>query len=295
MISHLLTPSKKDFNQHIPFQIHQLTSKIPFAGERHISPSKTKVFEIIWIKRGMGCILIDFIWHAVRDNTLFYVVPGQVHQLQTAAQTEGYVISFTESFLGEEEAGFGFGNYASLIEQFRQHPVMRPSEELAYEIEDIAGKLFKEYNNFFSMRSEMLRRYVKIFLIHINRQLKPAGMVTGSQRQALLVQKFIDLLEKHFWKMKMVADYAQQLSVSPSYLNERIKSAFGCPASQLIRQRIVLEAKRKALYSDANMKEVAYSLGFEDIAHFSKFFKNTAGVNFTDFRKDTQSQYISRA
>jgi AraC-like DNA-binding protein len=214
------------------------------------------------------------------------VAPGQVRQLQTAARTEGYLISFTESFLGEEEIGFGPGAYAGLVNQFRQHPVVGISEELACEIGDIAGKMLKEYNNFFALRSEMLRRYVKILLIHLRRHLEPAGALAGPGRQPVLVQQFTALVEKHFREKKRVTHYAQQLSVSPGYLNEAVKQAFGYPAGHLIRQRIVLEAKRKALYSDASMKEVAYSLGFEDIAHFSKFFKNTAGVNFTDFRKD---------
>jgi AraC-like DNA-binding protein len=270
----------------LPFHIRSLTGKAPGAGERPADPGRTKAFEIIWIRKGAGHVFVDLTRHPVRENTLCYLAPGQARHLQTTTPAEGYVISFTESFVGEEEAEFGLGAYAGLIDQFRQHPVMRLGEELAHEIEYIAGTMLKEYNNYFSLRSEMLRRYVKIFLIHIRRQLEPAGAAAGPTRPAVLVQKFVALLEKHFREKKMVTDYADALSVSPSYLNEAVKKAFGYPASHLIRQRIVLEAKRKALYSDANMKEVAYSLGFGDIAHFSKFFKNTAGVNFTDFRKD---------
>ncbi len=295
MIGHLNTPPTGHYNPPVPFQIRLLTGKAPLSGERHTEPGRTRAFEIIWIRKGAGHILVDLTRHPVQENTLCYVAPGQVRQLQTAALTEGYVISFTESFLGEEEVGFGLGEYAGLVDEFRQHPIMRISEELAYEIGDIAGKMLREYNNFFSLRSEILRRYVKIFLIHIRRYLEPAGAVAGPKRQPVLVQKFVALVENHFREKKMVADYAHQLSVSPSYLNEAVKKAFGYPASQLIRQRIVLEAKRKALYSDANMKEVAYSLGFEDIAHFSKFFKNTAGVSFTDFRRDTARLNASRA
>jgi AraC-like DNA-binding protein len=271
---------------HLSFQIRPLPGRTPYPGERHADAGRTKAFEIIWVRRGAGRMLIDMTWHPVRENTLFYVVPGQVRQLQPNAHTEGYVISFTESFLGEEEAGFGLGEYAGLIGQFLQQPVMRMGEEVAREIGELAGKMLNEYNNYFLLRSEMLRRYAKIFLIHVRRQLGAAPPETGPKRCPALVQKFIALLEQHFRETKMVADYARQLSVSPSYLNEAVKKTFGYPAGHLIRQRIVLEAKRKALYSDDNMKEVAYSLGFEDIAHFSKFFKNTAGINFTDFRKD---------
>ena len=58
-----------------------------------------------------------------------------------------------------------------------------------------------------------------------------------------------------------------------NYLNEIIKKTTGYSAGYHIRQRVVLEAKRKAAYSDSCMKEIAYHLGFCDIAHFSKFFK----------------------
>ena len=287
MIGHPNTPPAGRDLPSVSFQIRPLAGKAQPAGERPPGSGRTEAFEITWVRKGGGHLLVDLTRHPVRENTLCCVAPGQVRQWQTAAQAEGYVISFTESFLGEEETGFGPGAYAGLVNQFRQCPVTGISEELAGEIGDIAGKMLMEYNNFFPFRSEMLRRYVKILLIHLRRHLEPAGAVAGPGRQPVLVQQFVALVEKHFREKKRVAEYARQLSVSPGYLNEAVKGAFGYPAGHLIRQRIVLEAKRKALYSGANMKEVAYSLGFEDIAHFSKLFKNTAGVRFTDFRKDS--------
>jgi AraC-like DNA-binding protein len=287
MTSHPNASHPRNAPGSLSFHIGPLPGRTSYPVERQADAGRALAFEIVWIKRGAGRMLIDLAWHPLRENTLFYVAPGQVRQLLPTAQTEGYVISFTESFLGEEEAGFGLGEYAGLIGQFRQQPVMRIGEEVAREIGELAGKMLNEYNNHFLLRSEMLRRYAKIFFIHVRRQLGAAPVEAGPKRYPALVQKFIALLEKHFREKKMVTDYAGQLSVSPNYLNKTVKTTLGYPASYLIRQRIVLEAKRKALYSDANMKEVAYSLGFEDIAHFSKFFKNTAGVNFTDFRKDT--------
>ncbi|MCW3111245.1 MAG: helix-turn-helix protein, partial [Segetibacter sp.] len=70
---------------------------------------------------------------------------------------------------------------------------------------------------------------------------------------------------------------------------EIVKKTSGTPASDHIKHRIVLEAKRHAAYSDVSMKEIAYSLGFDDVAHFSKYFKNATGINFTDFKKDLSS------
>ena len=276
----------------IAFQIHPLPGRTPGPGERYAAGGNRKSFEMIWIRRGAGRVLIDLTWHPVRENTLFFAAPGQVRQLQATAPPEGYVISFTASFLGEEEAGPGA--YAGLLGQLLHQPVLRIGEEAARELGELAGKMLNEYDNYFLLRGEMLRRYAKIFLIHVRRQLGACPPDAGSTRHPALVQKFVALLEKHFREKKMVADYAGLLAVSPGYLNEAVKKTLGYPAGHLIRQRIVLEAKRKARHSDANMKEVAYSLGFGDIAHFSKFFKNTAGVNFTDFRKDVALPPVPR-
>ncbi len=227
IISHPNAMHTRSPHQNIAFQIHPLAGRTSYPGERHADAGKTKSFEMIWIRRGAGRVLIDMTWHPVRENTLFFAAPGQVRLLQTTTQSEGYVISFNESFLGEEEAGFGAGEYASLLGQFLQQPVMRISEEVAGEIGELAGKMLNEYNNYFLLRSEMLRRYAKIFLIHVRRQLGVYHPDAGSKRYPALVQKFTALLEKHFREKKMVADYARQLSVSPNYLNEAVKKTLG--------------------------------------------------------------------
>ena len=87
----------------------------------------------------------------------------------------------------------------------------------------------------------------------------------------------------------MVSDYAGELFISPSYLNEIVKRISGFTASHHIQQRIVLEAKRLAIYSGSSMKEIAYLLGFEDIAYFSKYFKTFSGTNFRDFKRSLSS------
>jgi AraC family transcriptional activator of pobA len=90
---------------------------------------------------------------------------------------------------------------------------------------------------------------------------------------------------------KMVSAYARDLHVTANYLNETVKKASGSPASYHIQQRIILEAKRKARHVRTSMKEIAYGLGFADLAHFSKYFKRASGINFTDFKKELSGQF----
>lgn len=72
-------------------------------------------------------------------------------------------------------------------------------------------------------------------------------------------------------------------------------SRCGQHLSYYIRQRIVLDAKRQAIYVNASMKEIAYHLGFDDIAHFSKFFKNVSGMSFTEFKKTAMRRFSFHA
>ncbi|HLX93505.1 MAG TPA: helix-turn-helix domain-containing protein [Puia sp.] len=78
-----------------------------------------------------------------------------------------------------------------------------------------------------------------------------------------------------------------ELFVSPGYLTDVVKKVTGHSASYHIRQRTVQEAIRMLMSNDVNMKMVAYTLGFEDLSQFSKYFKNATGMRFTEFKKKT--------
>src|SRR5882757_4598377 len=107
----------------------------------------------------------------------------------------------------------------------------------------------------------------------------------ASSHRMSLFDRFYAKLDKQFKTMRQVAEYASELSVSPSYLTDVVKQVTGYSASYHIQQRTVQEAKRLAIYSDDSMKMVAYALGFDDLSHFSKFFKNVAGMSFSEFKK----------
>jgi AraC-like DNA-binding protein len=100
-----------------------------------------------------------------------------------------------------------------------------------------------------------------------------------------LTGRFQWLLENNFREKKAVSQYAKDLFVTPNHLNRVLKEFTGFSARQLIQQRIIMEAKKKACERGSTMKAIAYDLGFTDIAHFSKYFKNTSGINFSSFKK----------
>ncbi len=276
--------SSESINDVLPFEIHSL----PWLNENREGffniPQRNNNFKIIWITKGSGIHYIDLHKNLVEDNSLFFIKPQQVHQLNLNDACQGYVISFAESFLCMEDQESNSSYHTSLFNLFSTVKSIAVLHDLV-DMKNIAERMMNEFDGNNLFRVEILRRYFKILLIYITRQLEGQFETTKPTRNMEMVQQFMGLLENNYKEQKMVADYASMLSVTPNYLNEIIKKTTGFSAGHHIRQRIVLEAKRQATYSSNCMKEIAYFLGFCDMAHFSKFFKNTTGMNFSEFKK----------
>ena len=270
----------------MPFEIHTMQWIDQNRWQQNSVPHRHKYFVIIWVKKGTGIHLIDLDKFELHNDTVYCITPGQVHLLNTSGAAEGYVISFTSDFMGLAVENLDLLFNTGLFNSFSHSPVINVNKDMQTEMEDMATRMMKEYANFFLLRSEILRGYLKIFLVFLTRQFERSGEAESQTRNIDLVKRFFALIEKNFISKRMVTDYADELVVTPNYLNEVVKKVTGFPASHHIQQRTILEAKRQAAYSNLSMKEVAYQLGFDDIAHFSKFFKNAAGQSFTDFRKN---------
>lgn len=275
----------------IPFEIHTLKWIEKNRWPQHAVPQRHNHFEIIWVKCGTGVHLIDLEKHEIEDDTIYYLTPGQVHLLKASRHSEGYLISFSAEFIGLAEDHINLAFTSELSYACSQSPVIQVSEAMKDEMQDILERMMKEYNNYFLLRAEVLKGFLKIFLIYLTRQSEKFRQKSAPNQNAGLVKRFLSLLDKNFMSKKMVADYARELCVTPNYLNEMVKKVSGIPASEHIKRRIILEAKRQASYTDVSMKEIAYNLGFNDTSHFSKFFKNASGISFTDFKKKQRHPY----
>jgi AraC-like DNA-binding protein len=271
--------------KNIPFEIHTMEWIEKNRAEQNSIPHKHNYFVILWIRKGSGTHLIDLDKFEIQDDTVYCLTPGQVHLLKADAAIEGYVISFTSEFFCLTEDNYDLLFNTGLFYKLPGSGI-RVTEEMVTEMLEVTQKMMKEYSNFFLLRSEILRGFLKIFLIYLTRQYHTSDISALHMKSMELVKNFLDLLEKNFIKQKTVSYYADALSVTPNHLNETVKKITSVAASDHIKQRIILEAKRHAIYTDTSMKEIAFDLGFDDLAHFSKYFKNGSGINFTDYKKE---------
>jgi AraC-like DNA-binding protein len=254
-------------------------------------PHRHEGFEIVWVTKGDGSFCVDLETRDIRDGHVYCLRPGQIHQFLPEENTRGYIISFSADFLLMPADNKSMIFHAGSCQEISPTWVVKVDHNIQGEMEDMVIKMLKEYDNNSLLRSEILRGFLNIFLIYLTRQHAPGGVSRPHTKKGDLVSKFFSIVDQKYMTYKLVSDYADELSVTPNHLNEMVKKVSGFPASHHIRQRVVLEAKRQATYSGASRKEIAHQLGFDDIAHFSKFFKNFSGLSFSNYKKVVMQQF----
>lgn len=281
--------------QEVSFAI-KLMSEIEDAHDGKIEPPhRHNFYALIWLLSGEGQHVIDFIDHELAENQIYFLAPGQVHQLLTKSKPQGWVILFTRDFVQQQGWAWNTVEQLGLFDACQQLPPLVLNMEQASELDPLFKTINQEFLGKAIDRDAILASYLRIVLTKLFRfkQLVEKPLLTEkseitSSRQQATVQQFNLLIERHHQTVHQVGQYADFLSVSSGYLNELIKSHTGRTAKDVIMDRLLLAAKREALFSDKSSKEVAFMLGFEDPAHFSKFFKTGTTVTFMAFRQQVR-------
>jgi YesN/AraC family two-component response regulator len=274
----------------VPFEIYTLdgisNGRTTLQMEKHVQPN----FEMIWVVEGTGLHKVNQYQYRLSDSKMYCVCPGQEHQLIVMPGTKGFVISFTEDFLVQADEEAGGRRHSWLRSEFLQSPELTIEKEVADDMQDIASLMLKERQKYSLIRAEILTKYLKIFMIYYRKELRKHASCSVKRTSNALVNDFFSELESNFRECRTVGHYAKTLYVTPNYLNHLIKSKTGFSARYHIQQRILLAAKN-AVRDHSTMKEIAFYLGFNDMAHFSKYFKNVSGLNFSEFKKRMNEQY----
>jgi len=250
-------------------------------GEKHIDkPHKHDFFIIISFDRAKGTHSIDFQNYAINNRQIHVLFPDQVHKWYIEPDSTGYQLMIDKIFF-ERFAPyfrFSFTNYIN-------HPVISLTEAvfklLKYEFEAIKDDLQTEHSlqDIISARTAVIAAIVSKTAEDI---FTDAKVFQSNPRLA----KFNLLIDQFFKEEKSVVFYASKLNISANYLNILCKKNLKVSATQLIQQRILLEAKRMLQSTNLSIKEIAFELGFVDHAYFSNFFKSQTKCTPTAFREE---------
>lgn len=221
---------------------------------------------------------------------LYFGGPGQLaHVLaQVPAHYAGQVLRFTDDFLSAcgpvSESLLSLFHDASLDE-----PLLLPAGAKS-EVTFLLAHLAQPTTQHALLHEALCRSYLQTLLLRcvsLRQQQQPS--ITFARPSLFL--RFRKLLEQYYTEWKSVTAYADKLCVTPNHLSVSIKRETGRPASAHIQQRIMLEAQRLLANHDTPLKEIAYQLGFDDVAHFSKLFKRCHGVSFSHFKATSQHRH----
>lgn len=146
-------------------------------------------------------------------------------------------------------------------------------------------------NNKDHIQGEMLLVLLKRLLImsvRIARKVLPNEDMPQSKLDA--IRRFKLLVEMHFREKHKVKEYAELMHVTPKSISNLFARYFHKTPLQLINERIILESKRLLEFSDSNINEIAYTLGFNEISHFSKFFKTHTGASPKEYVRSLSAE-----
>lgn len=282
---------KIPIRQLTPFQ-HELPSSEQFKirrvedimGENDLVHDlhRHDFYFILTLKKGLGNHEIDFTEYKVSDNTVFFLRPGQVHQLELKTGSTGYLVEFNTEFyhpgnkLSNQRLRKASGkNFCTLeINRFER-------------LQTILSSMFREYTAREEGYKDVIKSSLNIFFIEFIRQ-SPNPNASDTNKNSYSqerLEEFMELLEKNIATHKQVSQYTDMMNLSPYQLNEVTKSSVGKTASELINEHIILETKRYLLATPNQVKEIADQLGYEDTSYFIRFFKKHTGHSPEAFRR----------
>ncbi len=248
-------------------------------------PHKHDFFIVVLFVSGTGPHSIDFREYPVAPGSVFFMSPGQVHYWELSKDSEGHILFFSSQFysLGLPSKNlyhypfFASPSSSSLVE-------LDPHR--CREIDLIFLEIQKENKTQESSKKEILRSYLEILLIKLTRVYRSISQTEGSEQVAdSRFQQLESAIEAHFRSSHQASFYAELLSLSLRQLNRLTKSAVNKTPSELVLDRVTLEAQRLLTYSDDTIAEIASQIGFDDASYFSRLFKKKIGVTPEQFRK----------
>jgi len=251
-------------------------------------------YSIFWIESGEAIHATEFVEYSLKADTILFVPPGLKHRMYIDKSVGGTYMLFNEGFIQynrknhvplKEYRLFNNPDFKSLI---------TVSPDRREKLKNITGLIFDELQTPDDYSQDIVLNLLHLFLLESRRifdlQSQAVKEVQHATPDATII-KFKQLIEENFTKEKNVSPYAEMLNMNPSCLNELAKRTTGITAGELIRNRVIDETKKLLYSSSISGKEIAFQLGFDDPAYFSRFFRKYTGTTLKEFRANSRKKY----
>ncbi len=248
-------------------------------------PHSHDFFLILLITQGLGKHIIDFTEYEVAPGSMFILSPGQVHQWMLSHDIEGYILFFTKKFFLHDFA-------TSRLTRFPFFNSTFTSPFLKLDQENVASVFLKyklmcsEYSKRKNDYQEIIRMYLNALLLELARYypLKKRNKYTLPY-DILQLNKFEALIDKYFKLHRPLSCYAERMNISERQLSYLCKKTVNKKPSEIMLERIILEAKRLIIHSDLSIAAISEELNYNDSSYFIRLFKKATKQTPEQFRR----------
>lgn len=262
--------------------------------EHNLMPHLHDFYSIFWIESGEAIHATEFVEYSLTADTILFVPPGLKHRMYIDKSVGGTYILFNEEFIQFNRLNIQPLKNYRLFNNPEFKSLITVSPDQKEKLENITKLIFNELKNKDDYSQEIVLNLLHLFLLESRRIFdlqNQAPKELADTTPDTTIIKFKQLIEENFAKEKNVSPYAEMLNMNPSCLNELSKRVTGITAGELIRNRVIEETKKLLYSSRMSGKEIAYELGFDDPAYFSRFFKKYTGTTLKEFRDNSRKKY----
>lgn len=270
--------------EHLQFAISKMQDIYTKRQGAVDEPHRHDYFTILIVERAEGIHKIDFNTYELNEKQVFFVAPGQVHQVVETEISYGYAMTFSNQFLVENTIPLAFIESLNLFQNYGQSPPLLPLEDQFESIRFFAEKILELMGKEVVMKNLSIGAYLKLLLIECNNICSINPVLEQDVTGTNIIRSFRNSVNEYYKKEHSASFYAGLQFITPDHLNRIVKAKIGKTAKEYIQARIITEAKRLLYFTDLNTKEIGYQLGFNVPANFSAFFKKNTGVSPSNFK-----------
>ena len=248
------------------------------------SPHRHSFYHLLLFTAGKGIHTIDFESFKIVNYQIYFMTPGQVHSWHFENDTDGYIIHFEPEFFTSFLQKHDYIDQFTFFSGSTKDGILVIPKNNRNEVHDLFERLLTEINTQTDSLDIIRVLLLELFIL-IEKICARSTKHDAQSTNAVMINNFKKLVDKHFRTYKLPKDYARLLYITPNHLNAISRDVLGKSAGDVIRDRIVLEAKRLLTNANMDVSEIAYDLNFQDNSYFTRFFKKYVSITPDQFRK----------
>ncbi len=253
---------------------------------------KHSFYHLVYFTAGKGQHIIDFKTYPIEPGCIYFMRPGQVHKWEFESDVDGFVVNFSATFFDQLSISSSTIDQFPFFNIFSSGQMLKLRESTRAKIVPIFEEILKELEDNRDQTPMMIAaNMIRIFVLASREVGSESPVFSRNSYNSVLLKQFLDLIEENFKEIRLPKDYAALLYITSNHLNFICKDQINMSAGEVIRNRVLLEAKRMLVNFEFSIASIALELNFFDTSYFIKFFKKYTQLTPEAFRK----QYYNKS